>query len=161
MFKNIFVQMLEVTQHTRKTGLENIRIRAIGFYFTTMFPNGLSYIFGNGVASGESELASRMFLYSSKYGYYISDIGIIGNYINYGAFFVIGVIGMLWKIFKTKIEPSFNHLKYFFLVVLLTLPTGGGFSASELIVVVCLSLYILDVSTFFNKKTEIKSKAIT
>ena len=161
IFKNIIVSLIEATAQTKKSGLENVRIRAMGFYLTKMFPNGLSYIFGNGVASGKSEFASRMFMYSTKYGYYLADIGIIGNYVNYGAFFVLGIILMLWKIFKTKIEHSFNHLKYFFLVVLLTLPTGGGFSGSELIVVVCLSLYMLDVSSFFNKKQEEKSKTIT
>ena len=157
IFKNIFVQLIEVTQRTKETGLENVRIRAAIFYLTRMFPNVLSYICGNGMASGQSEFAGRIAMYSSKYGYYLSDIGIIGNYVNYGVFFVIGVIGILWKVFKTKIEHPFNHLKYFFLVVLLTLPTGGGFAESELIVIVCLSLYILDVSSHFYKE-QLKEK---
>ncbi len=152
IFRNIFLSLIEVTAETKKSGMDYIRIRAIVFYITKMFPNGISYIFGNGIASGESEYASRMIMYTSKYRYFLSDIGIIGNYINYGAFFVIGVIGLLIKVFRTKIEHKFNHMKFFFLVVLLTLPTGGGFSDSELIVIICLSVYLLDVSSYFSRK---------
>jgi hypothetical protein len=154
VFKNIFVSLIEATEETRRTGMENIRIRAAIFYLTHMFPNGLSYIFGNGVASGQSEYAGRIFMYSSKFGFYLSDIGIIGNYITYGVLFVIGVIGLLWKVYKIKVESSLNHIKYFFLFVFLALPTGGGFAESELIVVVCLSLYVLDVGSYFNKKQQ-------
>ncbi|UCH14155.1 MAG: hypothetical protein JSV22_13760 [Bacteroidales bacterium] len=154
IFKNIFVQLIEATEQTRRTGMENVRIRAAIFYLTHMFPNGLSYIFGNGVASGESEYAGRIFVYTSKYGFYLSDIGIIGNYITYGVLFVAGVLGLLWRVYKTKVESSLDHIKYFFLFVFLALPTGGGFSESELIVVVCLSLYVLDVGSYFNKKQE-------
>jgi hypothetical protein len=152
IFKNIFISLIEATEETKKTGLENVRIKAAIFYLTHMFPNGISYIFGNGVASGQSEYAGRIYMYSSKYGFYLSDIGIIGNYINYGVLFVVGVFGLLWKVYKTKVESSLNHVKYFFLFVFLALPTGGGFSESELIVVVCLSLYVLDVGSYFNKK---------
>jgi len=153
MLKKLYISLIILCglqlYQSKKTGLDNIRIRAIGFYLTRMFPDGLSYVCENGVASRESEYARRSFMYTSKYGFYLSDIGIFGNYINYGAFFVIGVIGLLWKVFKTQIEHSFNHLKYFFMVVLLTLSTGRGFSESELIVVVCLALYLLDVSSYF------------
>ena len=55
---------------------------------------------------------------------------------------------------RTKIESSFYHLNFFFLVVLLTLPTGGGFSGSELIVIVCMSLYLIDVSSYLKLKQQ-------
>lgn len=156
LFQSIFTQLLEASKETKDSGASNIRIKAIRFYFRNMFPNGLSYIFGNGVGSRSSDLAQRMTEYSTNYGYFLSDIGIIGNYINYGAFFVIGVIGLIIKVLVTKIQESFMFLKYFILSLFLTLPTGGGFTGSELIVLACLCMYLIDVSAHLKKNEEDK-----
>jgi len=109
----------------------------------------LSYIFGNGASSARSEYSNKLGMISSKYGYFLSDIGILGNYIKYGILFVLGVFGILYKSFKIKIQPEYNYIKYFYILNALCIILGGGFADSDFIVLACITLYILDVSKFY------------
>lgn len=151
-FSNIFLKLIEETETTQKLGSSYVRIRALKFFFQNLFPNFWTYLFGNGVVSGRSEYGEMMMLYNMKYGFYLVDIGIFGNYINFGLIFVAGVFGLLWKIFKIKIQKEYQFIKFFFMVIALSLITGGGFSESEFIIPLCMSLYLLDVSHYYRMK---------
>ncbi len=148
-FQNIFQELILTTRTSKMTGLENIRIKAAKYFLSRFFPNAFAYIFGNGAFSLGSEYSNKFSLLSEKYGYYLSDIGIIGNYVKYGALFVIGVIGILYKSIKLKIQPEYNYIKYFYVVNALCIILGGGFADSDFIVLVCITLYMLDVSKFY------------
>ena len=85
------------------------------------------------------------------YGYFIADIGIIGNYVNYGILFVLGVVGIIYKYLRTKIQPRYNYIKYFYAFTAISIIMGGGFADSDFIVLVCITLYMLDVSKYYLK----------
>ena len=150
-FQNVFEELISVTRETREEGMENIRVKAARYFLSRFFPNTFAYIFGNGATGAHSEYSAIVGFMSKKYGYFLSDIGIIGNYINYGVFFVIGVLGILYKSLKLKIQPGFNYIKYFVVLNALCLIVAGGFAQSDFIVLVAITLYMLDVSkSMFN-----------
>jgi hypothetical protein len=148
-FQRIFQELISATTERELSVSDNIRVRAARYYLSKFFPNTLSYIFGNGASSARSEYSNKLGMISSKYGYFLSDIGILGNYIKYGILFVLGVFGILYKSFKIKIQPEYNYIKYFYILNALCIILGGGFADSDFIVLACITLYILDVSKFY------------
>jgi len=148
-FNKIIDELILATQASKMRGIDNIRIRAAKYFLSGFFPNAFAYIFGNGAYSLGSEYSSKFSLLGQKYGYYLSDIGIIGNYVKYGALFVIAVIGILYKSIKIKIQQEYNYIKYFYVLNALCIILGGGFADSDFIVLVCITLYMLDVSKFY------------
>lgn len=147
-FQNVFQELIAVTRETRAEGMDNIRIKATRYFLSKFFPNVFAYIFGNGATGASSEYSSILGFLSNRYGYYLSDIGIIGNYVSYGLLFVAGVFGLIFKVFKTKIQPRYHYIKYFFILNALCLVIAGGFAQSDFIVLVAITLYMMDVSNY-------------
>lgn len=159
-FDNIFQEFVFATKETRETGFENIRIKAAKYFLSKFFPTKLSYIFGNGASSAHSELSTRLDFLGIKYGYYLSDIGIIGNYVNYGVIFILGVFGIIYNSLRIKIQSEYNYIKYFFILNALTIITGGGFAQTDFIVTAIITIYMLDVSHHFKNIVEISYSSI-
>jgi hypothetical protein len=155
-FQNIFQGLISATTEKELNLSDNIRIRAARYYLTKFFPDPLAYIFGNGASSARSDYSNRLVMISSKYGYFLSDIGILGNYIKYGILFVLGVIGIIYKSLRIKIQPQFKYIKYFYTLNALCFVLGGGFADSDFIVLVCITLYMLDVSKFYTEQKDIQ-----
>jgi hypothetical protein len=151
-FQNIFQELVKTALHRDPISSENIRFRAVKYFMSNFFPNKLTYIFGNGASSVKSEYSHKLWMISSKYGYYLGDIGIIGEYVNYGLLFLFGVFGILYNSIKSKIQPQYAYIKYFYVFTLIGIVLGGGFDDSEFIVLVCITLYIYDVSKYYLKK---------
>jgi len=84
--------------------------------------------------------------------YFLGDIGLIGNYAIYGAFFVIGVIGICVKSIIIRISSNQAYLRYMFIAIVLSLLTGGGFANSDFICAAMCLLYIIDVSNLLTKE---------
>jgi len=106
-------------------------------------PSKWAYIFGNSCSGPGSPYNQRSILYQLQ-GYFITDIGIIGDYIKYGIVFVLAGIFLLLKaiFFKTTLE--FQFLKYYIFSQCFTLLTGYGiFGGVDIILL--LILYIFDI----------------
>jgi hypothetical protein len=155
-FQNIFQGLISATTERELNLSDNIRIKAARYYLSKFYPNSLAYIFGNGASSARSDYSNKLGMISSKYGYFLSDIGILGNYVKYGVLFVLGVFGILFKTFKIKIQPKYNYIKYFYVLNALCIILGGGFADSDFIVLVCITLYMLDVSKFYAEHKDIQ-----
>ena len=149
IFQDIFNSMLDVTSH-QSTNIEgNIRMRAIKFFLFEFFPNSISYITGNGMYGGNSYFARKIQSYADVYGFYLADIGLIGDYVKFGMFFVVGVIIIFVKVFRTKLSEKFMFIKYNFYVIILTLFTGGSaFAEGSNIVLLSIFLYLVDYYKF-------------
>lgn len=145
VFQPIFEALLVQTHRDAQAAEDYVRIRAAKFFLTDFMESPLAYVTGNGTAYSSS-YAREMGKYSEYRGYYIGDLGLIGNYVIFGLFFVIGVIGICFKVLKIKIEENHTYIKYFFVAVILSLVTGGGFAKTDTICAILLLLYILDVS---------------
>jgi len=149
-FQNIFEAMLLRSHSDIQLGQDYVRLRAIQFFLTDFFLHPMAYITGNGMFSNNStyglEIRNRM-LFD---GYFLSDIGIFGIYAIYGAFFLLGVVIMIVKAFKLKIESQFFFIKFFFFEIVLGLLTAASLTQSHFICLLVSVLYIADVSNYFN-----------
>ena len=145
MFQDILLNLLAVSQEQSEGFEDNIRVRAAGFFIFELFPNQISYITGNGEASNNSNFGQMIQMYKDVFGFYQSDVGLIGDYSKFGVFFVIGVIGILIKVLTGKLSERFAYIRYFYIIILLTLFTGGGpFGQADSIVAICFTLYAID-----------------
>ncbi len=146
LFQEIFLSLIDLSKHQSEALADNVRIRSTVFFLTQLFPNTFSYITGNGADSTNSAYGFMIQMYKDGYGFYQSDVGIIGDYTKFGVFFTIAVFVIIFKIIFRKISPSFSYIKFFFISILLTLFTGGGpFGQGDSIVAICFTLYILDI----------------
>ena len=146
IFQDIFLSILSVSQEQSEGFEDNVRVKAATFFLTELFPNRISYITGNGAPSTNSPYGQMIQMYMDVFRFYQSDVGIIGDYSKFGIFFVIGVLILLVRILISKISNEYAYIKYFYYSTLLTLFTGGGgFGEGGGIVVVCITLYILDI----------------
>ncbi len=147
LFQEIFLSLIELSKSQTESLAENVRIRAAVFFLTELFPNTFSYFTGNGADSTNSYYGFLIQMYRDAYGFYQSDIGIIGDYTRFGALFVLGAFMILFKIIFGKITSHYVYIKFFFITVLLTLFTGGGpFAQSDSIIAICFTLYIIDLN---------------
>jgi hypothetical protein len=146
LFQEIFISLIDLSKTQSQTLAENVRIRSAIFFLTEFFPNNTAYITGNGSDSANSSYGFMIQMYKDAYGFYQSDIGILGDYTKFGVFFVIGVLVIIFRVIFGKVTSSFSYIRYLYLSILLTIVTGGGpFGQADSIVAICLTLYILDI----------------
>lgn len=144
--RDIFEAILVESRKDLNYGKEYIRLRAAEFYLTDFFKNTWAYITGNGMYFTRSQYGKEVFYYSSVRHFTLGDIGIIGNYAIYGAFFVIAVLIICFKSLLIRFEADYFFIKLMFITMTLSLFIAGGFASSDTICFVVLMLYMIDVS---------------
>jgi len=147
LFQDILVQMVDVTREQSRGVESNIRVRAAEFFLTDYFPkNKFAYFTGNGVA-GSSAFGAKTLKYAEGYGYFQSDIGLIGEYSKFGVLFVLGVVIILFRTMTTRLPEKLLFIRYNFLGIIITIVTGAGAfgtNASTILLNVML-LYMIDL----------------
>jgi hypothetical protein len=140
--------MISVSQKHSQEGENYIRFRAVK-YFLFEFPNNkLSYIFGNGTPSERSVYGISLEKFTEFYGFYMSDIGIIGTYFKYGSIFVIAVLAIFIKILFSKLNSNIIYIKNFIVSTIITMfTTEFLFDVSDGIVAISILLYIIDYNS--------------
>jgi hypothetical protein len=152
IFQDIINAMIDITLQQGGKFAENIRFKAVMFYLYRFAPGKLSFLIGNGAYSGHSVYGIMMDNYSKIFGYYLSDIGIIGEFILYGIIFVTAELIILFKIALIKYSEEFHFIKYVVYSMFFSIFVGAGaFVTAEGIVMICLILYLVDVSKLVSK----------
>ena len=152
LFKDILMAMVEVTTSQSKFVEENIRIRAAEFFLTDFLNSPIAYFTGNGAHGNSSMYGLRVQKFSLQYGFYQSDIGLIGDYVRFGLIYVVGVLIFIFKVFKSQLPDKSVAVKYFFIAIILMMFTGSStFSNSSGIVILCLMFYIVDSMKLLNQ----------
>ncbi len=146
IFEEIFVGMIGVSEEQAADFQENVRIRATRFFLTDFFPNTLAYFFGNGQDHMGSVYGININIYKMAYGFYQSDIGIIGDFSKFGLFFAVGAIWLLVKAWRAPVSSENSYIKFYLLNSTLALPVAGVFSNPFSIAVLCVIMYILDIN---------------
>lgn len=146
IFQNIFLELFQQSQVDASKGEDYIRIRAVRYYLIDFYDYPIAYITGNGMQYPHSNYGKLITLNTIKYQFYLSDIGLIGNYINYGLFFVLGVLKIFTKTLRLKIEPEQVYVKYLFVALIIGLLTSGAFAESDFIGMLACLLYLVDTS---------------
>jgi hypothetical protein len=146
LFVDIFNAMFSVSENQLSNMDQNIRVKAAVFFLFEFFPNKLSYIIGNGVPSSHSLYGIKINQYKEAFGFFQSDIGIIGDYTKFGILFVAVEIVVLIRLIFIRLPEKILFLRYNFIATFLTMFTGLGiFCIQDAIVLVCLTFYIIDV----------------
>ncbi len=147
-FEGIFREILETSEQQISEGAaENIRYKASYFYLFNYNSNPLWILIGNGAPGLNSDYGNQVSMLSDKYGYYQSDIGIIGEFFKYGIIFVIGQIALLIKLLRIKLPEEHKFIIYNALSILLTMFVGAGLHAST-IGLICFMMYFADISKY-------------
>lgn len=163
LFQDIFNAMLEVTSAQSEYIEDNIRVRAAKFFLTDFLNSPIAYLTGNGMNGNHSLYGLNVQRYALKYGFYQSDVGLVGDYVKYGLLFIVGVIITLIKVLKAKLPDKSIFVKYFFLGITMMMFTGGSiFANSDSVVILCLIFYIIDSKAYLkNSMPEDKSKLLS
>lgn len=155
MFQDIFTSIISLSKEQSLGFEENIRVLAGTFFLTDFFPNNLAYISGNGADSANSGYGMAVQMYKDVYGFYQSDVGIIGDFSKFGVLFLAGVFSILYRTLKTRFSDDLNYIKYFFLFAILTGITGAGlFGEANSIVTISIILYLSDIDKHNRKLQE-------
>ena len=151
---DIFITLIQVSEKQAENFEDDIRIRAAKFFLTDFFPNTLAYFFGNGQHHPRSMYGQYVFSYALYPRYFQGDIGLIGDFSKYGLFFAIGALWLLFKAFRSPVNPEYFYIKYRLILYILVLPFSGFFSSPSAIAELCIFMYIID-----NSIHELKEKS--
>jgi hypothetical protein len=145
MFQDVLLAMFEVTLRQSKNIEGYIRIESGKYFLTEFFHNDWAYLTGNGAAA-RSSYALRMTRLAEQYGFYQSDIGLIGEYTKFGLLYVIGVVMILVRTLRTSLPDNLLFIRYNFLGILFTLITAAGAfgSTSGNVVINSMLFYLID-----------------
>jgi len=146
IFQGIIEQLIHQAKLDSNLGSDYIRILAYKYYLTDFFKCPLAYLTGNGMAASHTAYGNEIEGLMRIKGYYLGDIGLVGNYALYGAFFLAGVIIICIRALRIKIEKKYDYLKYMFIAIIISLSTGGGFAQADFVCFISIILYIIDVS---------------
>jgi hypothetical protein len=154
LFQDILINLITVTQNQVGSDKENIRITSLRFFVLEFQPSILTRIFGNGADSMNSPYGMLMAFYRSL-GLYRSDIGLFGDYTNFGILFVIAQLSIMFRIIFGKLPDELSYFRYYFISRFLVSFTGSNmFSKAEGMVFIGLLLYMIDVYKSNEKKRE-------
>jgi hypothetical protein len=148
-FVDIFDAMFKLSQHQAAFYQRDVRFKAMAFYLYEFFPNKISYLTGNGIGGGNSPLAKEVYTYNNVFGFYQSDIGIIGDFTKFGALFILAQLSMFIRILFMRLPIELEFVKLNTIAFLVTIMTGSSFNAPDFIVLNCMMLYLVDVSGYF------------
>lgn len=146
MFQDILSSIINLSREQTVGFEKNIRILSGTFFLTDFFPNRIAYFTGNGVDSMNSSYGMMIQMYKDVFGFYQSDVGIIGDYSKFGIFFIAGVFAIIYRILYSRLDDTKMYIRYFIFFMILTSVTGAGvFGEANSIVTMCIILYIIDV----------------
>ena len=150
VFQDLFTTMFELSESQSSEG-ETTRTRTIRFFTTEFQTDLITYIFGNGEGHPASQYGRRLDMYKLVYDRYLSDIGILGDYVRYGSVFVIAGVILLLKSVFIRVSSNVQNLKYYLLFLLLTIITSKGILGSADVVMIMI-FYLIDIDIFEQKQ---------
>jgi hypothetical protein len=158
VFQDIIMNLIEVSKTQASQEDDDIRVRSAKFFLYEFSPTPLNFWIGNGESHGAAAYGMKVYFYKVNFGFYQSDIGILGEYSKYGVLWVICVFLILRKFLVTRIAPRYAYIKYWAIISILNEILGGGFSRPTEIIVITSVLYIYDVSSFELRSAEKETK---
>lgn len=151
----IFKGLNEALKEDVKEGWGNVRVQAGTYFLTEFSPDNATRVLGNGVPNwGESSYGIFVENMEKEYGYFMSDVGIIGIYAMFGVLAVIGYILIWIKSFTIPLPKENYYLKYYLWYLLFTSLTWFTVSHYHYLISTVLVLYMYQ--TIFRQKYKIK-----
>ncbi|MCF8374381.1 MAG: hypothetical protein K9H64_22350 [Bacteroidales bacterium] len=146
VFQGIFTQLVDISKGQQANFAEDVRVRAAVFFLTEFFPNTLSYILGNGVESLNSEYGIMVYQIRDELHFFQGDIGIIGDYTQFGVIFVFVAASIYIKTLTAKYPYEYKFLYYYMLFITLLMLMSGDFGNVGAYLPILMILYVIDVA---------------
>jgi hypothetical protein len=160
-FQDIFFELTRISSSQAQNISGGIRLRAIKYFLTDFMPSAWAYLFGNGDPGMNSLYSQKMSFLVFKYGFYLSDIGIIGDYVRYGLIFTLAGLAMIVKSVRFKISSDYSYLKYYILSQCFTFFTGYGiFGGVDIFIMLILYVFDMDRSKKHIQENEHVNEAV-
>ena len=125
---------------------EAIRVLSGTYYLTKFSPTVINSLFGNGVpykgTKDASDYGNFDYKLQTTFGFYLSDVGIIGFYAMFGLLAVVGYIMIFIKSFTVNVPREFYYLKYYLWYLLATCLTSDSVFSYYNLMATVLVLYI-------------------
>ncbi len=150
--QNFIIQSLKERQKvTSGDGVEDfIRVKS-GIYFLSEFSNkNINKILGNGVPYSDKSAYGIFYQRLNQFGYYFSDVGLIGLYAQFGILAVIGYVLIWIKSFKIPLDREYYYLKYYLWFLLITSLTSDSSYTHKYIISTVFVLYCYQAT--YNKE---------
>jgi hypothetical protein len=144
IFQNIILNMLNVSVQQSANAQEYVRVRAAQYYLYSFNHNSLWILTGNGNPAPHSYYGNAIERITKTTGYYLSDVGLIGDFFKYGILYALVQLFILYRLAKTKLHDQYLFIRYNAFTCLLALFVGAGMN-SQALVLLCMSMYIMDV----------------
>lgn len=122
-------------------GKDYIRILAADYYLTQFTPNDISKILGNGFANDTSNYGKTLIALGDRYGYFLTDVGLVEVYISFGIFAILGYLLIFIKSFTIPVPPGYYYLKYYIWMIMLTCLTSDFLISYYFLITTVLVLY--------------------
>jgi len=159
IFQSIFEAILVESRSDARLGDDYIRLKAAEFFLTDFFKSPMAYITGNGMYFNTSSYGKEITYNMVHRHYVLGDVGLIGNYALYGAFFVWGVLLICYKALKLKIEPAYIYIKLMFVNLIISMVIAGGLTHADTACFVVLMIYMIDVSRLQLKQEKVTDRS--
>lgn len=145
-FKGIIDEMRTSAERETSQGADYIRVRAANYFLSSLNKHKITYLIGKGHPDENSSYGRENKILAKKYGYYLSDVGIIGSYYKFGLLFALSALIILFKVLFKKLKSEYNFIKMFLVMQLIVIFIGyfsfeGGDGAIVYIFILYLTEY--------------------
>ncbi|OQX72524.1 MAG: hypothetical protein B6D61_13615 [Bacteroidetes bacterium 4484_249] len=158
IFQDLIIGLIKLSETQASQEGEDIRMRSARFYLTEFYPNFVNYIIGNGSSHMANAYGMKVMYYQTVFGYYLSDLGMLGVYVRLGVLYIIGVFLIFRKIFITPYDSRYTYFKYATIMLIWNEIGGGAFAKPTSFIVTLAMLYIIDVSAYQLSQGELAIK---
>ena len=143
ILSSTFIRLTIAESSPGKSSNLFLRLKAAAFFLFDFSNNPWSLVLGNGVASQNVGYGKTLLLYKLRLGLFQSDIGLIGDYVRFGVFYLVGVILLLRSAIKCSVKALREDLFYFLIFVSISAVTLSHFGNADGIAAICVALYLL------------------
>ncbi|MBB4080491.1 hypothetical protein GGR28_003125 [Lewinella aquimaris] len=135
--------LVEAGQRDTKLGENYIRVKAGEYFLTDFSPEWPARIFGNGVSRwGEGYYGGFVESLGIHRGFFLSDVGIIAVYANFGLLALLGFALMWYRSFTVPLPSEYQYLKYYLWYLLFTSVTWFSVYHHHYVIATAFALYI-------------------
>ena len=111
---------------------------------------------GNGVASELGNFGQQLLYLKLNYGFYLSDLGVIGDYVNFGLIYLLGISMIIYSVIVIRKKIRKKYLLYSFYYFIISMITLSNFGVNSGIVAICILLFMLE-KDLFNRTNSINN----
>ena len=144
----LFEQTIESDSSINSADTNNIRFEAMRHFIEKYNNNVFSFLFGSGLP-GNNTFFSHQLTDSMLKSYYLSDVGYVALYVNFGIISVILYMLLLFGLFfKVKVPDKYLYLKFY--VAYLAFSHLGSHALTSNLIFFALAIYIIKTASVYD-----------